>query len=106
MLKMMPLPRLFTTEYRTLSQVRGPLIFVERVTDVAYNEIVQIVGPDGDVRLGQVLEVDQQRCMVRIFWGPRVWILTIREFASLETWHAWACRFPCWDACSTAPVNP
>jgi len=62
-------PRLLTTEYRTLSQIRGPLIFVERISDVAYNEIVEIVGPDGDMRLGQVLEVDQQRCMVRIFLG-------------------------------------
>ncbi len=69
MLKTMPLPRLFTTEYRTLSQIRGPLIFVERIADVAYNEIVEILGPDGETRLGQVLEVDQQRCMVRIFLG-------------------------------------
>jgi len=63
------IPRLLTTEYRTLSQIRGPLIFVERIADVAYNEIVEIVGPDGDMRMGQVLEVDQQRCMVRIFLG-------------------------------------
>jgi V/A-type H+-transporting ATPase subunit B len=69
MLKTMPLPRLLTTEYRTLSQIRGPLVFVDRIADVAYNEIVEVVGPGGDVRLGQVLEVDQQQCMVRIFLG-------------------------------------
>ncbi len=69
MLKTMPLPRLLTTEYRTLSQIRGPLVFVDRIADVAYNEIVEVVGPGGDVRLGQVLEVDQQHCMVRIFLG-------------------------------------
>ncbi len=69
MLTTIPLPRLFTTEYRTLSQIRGPLVFVERIADVAYNEIVEIEGPDGDVRLGQVLDVDRQHCMVRIFIG-------------------------------------
>jgi len=69
MLETLPLPRLLTTEYRTLSQIRGPLVFVERVADVAYNEIVEVIGPDGEVRLGQVLEVDRQRCMVRIFLG-------------------------------------
>lgn len=69
MLKTMPLPRLLTTEYRTLSQIRGPLIFVERTADVAYNEIVEIIGPDDEVRLGQVMEVDHQRCMIRIFVG-------------------------------------
>jgi V/A-type H+-transporting ATPase subunit B len=69
MLKTMPLPRLLTTEYRTISQIRGPLIFIDRIADVAYNEIVEVIGPDNDVRLGQVLEVDQKRCMVRIFIG-------------------------------------
>jgi vacuolar-type H+-ATPase subunit B/Vma2 len=69
MLKMIPLPRLLTTEYRTLSRIRGPLIFVERTANVAYNEIVEIIGPDHEVRLGQVMEVDQQRCMIRIFIG-------------------------------------
>ena len=48
MLKTMPLPRLLTTEYRTLSQIRGPLVFVDRIADVAYNEIVEVVGPGGD----------------------------------------------------------
>jgi V/A-type H+-transporting ATPase subunit B len=69
MLKTNPLPRLFTTEHRTVSQIKGPLVFVDRIADVAYNEIVEIIGPDHDIRLGQVLEVDQQRCMVRIFLG-------------------------------------
>jgi V/A-type H+-transporting ATPase subunit B len=63
------IPRLLTTEYRTVSQIRGPLVFVERIADVAYNEMVEIIDPDGDMRLGQVLEVDQERCMVRIFLG-------------------------------------
>ena len=69
MLKTIPRPSLVTKEYRTLSQIKGPLIFVERITDVAYNEIVEITSPAGDVRLGQVLEVDRQRCMVRVFVG-------------------------------------
>jgi len=69
MLESIPLPRLLTTEYRTLSQIRGPLIFVERVADIAYNEIVEVIGPDGQARVGQVMEVDQQQCMVRIFLG-------------------------------------
>jgi V/A-type H+/Na+-transporting ATPase subunit B len=69
MLKTIPRPRLITTEYRTVSAIRGPLIFVERISNVAYNEIVEIITPEGEVRLGQVLEVDTHRCMVRIFLG-------------------------------------
>lgn len=62
-------PGLVTKEYRTLFQIKGPLIFVERTADIAYGEMVEIVDPDGEVRLGQVLEVDRQRCMVRVFVG-------------------------------------
>jgi V/A-type H+-transporting ATPase subunit B len=69
MLKTIPKPRLITTEYHTVSAVRGPLIFVERISNVAYNEIVEITTPDGELRLGQVLEVDTHRCLVRIFLG-------------------------------------
>jgi len=69
MLKTFPLPRLITTEYRTVSEIRGPLVFVERTSNVAYNEIVEILSPDGELRLGQVLEVDHRRCMVRVFLG-------------------------------------
>src|SRR5574342_291763 len=69
MFKTIPRPRLVTKEYFTVSQIKGPLIFVDRIADVAYNEIVEITDPDGNARLGQVLEVDRQRCMVRIFLG-------------------------------------
>ena len=69
MLKTIPRPNLFTKEYRTISQINGPLIFVDQIANVAYNEIVEIIGPDGSQRLGQVLEVDSKRCMVRVFVG-------------------------------------
>jgi V/A-type H+-transporting ATPase subunit B len=69
MLKTIPKPRLVTTEYRTLSEIHGPLIFVERTAEVGYNEIVEIFTPQGELRLGQVLEVNRNRCMVRVFLG-------------------------------------
>lgn len=62
-------PSLLTKEYRTLSQIKGSLIFIERTANVAYNEIVEILAPDGEVRLAQILEVDRQRCMARVFVG-------------------------------------
>jgi len=62
-------PSLVTKEYRTLSQVKGPLIFVENTDHVAYHETVEIIGPNNEIRLGQVLEVDGRRCMVRVSTG-------------------------------------
>lgn len=63
------LPQLVSKQYRTLTQIRGPLIFVARIAGVAYNEIVQIHAPDGDIRYGRVLEVDQNLAMVQVFVG-------------------------------------
>ena len=62
-------PTLITKEYRTLSRIAGPLIFVDRIQGVAYGEIVEITGPDGETRLGQVLEVDKQLGIVQVFAG-------------------------------------
>ncbi|MBI3763577.1 MAG: V-type ATP synthase subunit B [Chloroflexi bacterium] len=62
-------PTLITKEYRTLSRIAGPLVFVERIQGVAYGEIVEITGPDGEVRLGQVLEVNQRLGVVQVFAG-------------------------------------
>jgi V/A-type H+-transporting ATPase subunit B len=69
MLETKNFPRLLTTEYRTVSQINGPLLFVERTANVAYNELVEVIGPDEQVRLGLVMEVDRQRCMIRVFIG-------------------------------------
>lgn len=63
------IPKLVTKEYRTLTQIKGPLIFVERIAGVAFNEIVEIVAPDGSIRTGRVLEVDENLCLVQVFVG-------------------------------------
>ena len=62
---------LYVIEYRTLSHISGPLVFVENVQNVGYNEIVELRGGDGQVRRGQVLEVDQGRAVVQVFAGTR-----------------------------------
>ena len=64
-------PALFTKQYRTLSYVSGPLIFVERVQGVGYGEIVEITSADGVTRAGQVLEVAGDRAIVQVFTGTR-----------------------------------
>ena len=63
------LPSLITKEYRTLTRIAGPLVFVERIQSVAYGEIVEITGPEGETRLGQVLEVDKRLGVVQVFAG-------------------------------------
>jgi V/A-type H+/Na+-transporting ATPase subunit B len=60
---------LVTKEYRTLTRLAGPLLFVDRISDVAFGEIVAITGPDGQQRWGQVLEIDRRLGIVQVFSG-------------------------------------
>ncbi len=60
---------LFVLDYQTLSHISGPLVFVETVHGIGYNEIVELRGSDGQVRLGQVLEVSRERAVVQVFVG-------------------------------------
>lgn len=64
-------PTLLTKQYRTLSYISGPLLFVEHVKNVGYGEIVEITGADGVARPGQVLEVNRDRAVVQVFTGTR-----------------------------------
>jgi V/A-type H+-transporting ATPase subunit B len=59
--------RLVTKEFRTVSQIRGPLIFVERVSDVAYDEMVEVIDPAGRTRVGRVLEIDNNIAVIQLF---------------------------------------
>jgi V/A-type H+-transporting ATPase subunit B len=60
---------LLSIEYQTVNYVTGPLIFVEDVHSVAYNEMVAIVMPDGSERSGQVLEVSGNTAVIQVFEG-------------------------------------
>lgn len=62
---------LLSVEYQTVSYVTGPLVFVENVHDVAYNEMVSIVMPDGSERSGQVLEVSGDTAVIQVFEGTQ-----------------------------------
>ncbi|MCK9150981.1 ATP synthase subunit B [Methanobacterium alcaliphilum] len=58
-----------TREYTTVTEVAGPLMMVEGVEGVAYNEIVEIETPTGEHRRGQVLEVKEDLAVVQVFEG-------------------------------------
>ena len=56
-------------EYKTISRVAGPLIFVEKTDPVGYGEIVKIALPDGSVKNGQVLDTSDDLVVVQVFEG-------------------------------------
>ena len=56
-------------EYKGLSSVNGPIMIVEGVENVAYEEICEINLPDGQTKLGKVIEVAADKAVVQVFEG-------------------------------------
>jgi len=56
-------------EYSTVSQIAGPLLFVEAVRGVGFGEVARITTPSGEERRGQVLEVGEDIAVVQVFEG-------------------------------------
>jgi len=54
-------------EYSTIREVVGPLMVVEGVAGVKYDELVEIEQAGGEVRFGRVLEVSGDRAMLQLF---------------------------------------
>ncbi|MDD4606767.1 MAG: V-type ATP synthase subunit B [Patescibacteria group bacterium] len=58
-------------EYKTIKEVSGPLLIVDEVEGVKYDELVEIKLNDGSIRRGQVLEVNGDKAIVQLFEGTR-----------------------------------
>ena len=56
-------------KYRTISNLSGPLMMVNKVQDVSYDELAEITLGDGEHRRGRVLEIDQDRALVQVYEG-------------------------------------
>lgn len=54
-------------EYKTIREVVGPLMLVEGVEGVKYDELVEIVQENGETRKGKVLEVNRDKALVQLF---------------------------------------
>ncbi len=54
-------------EYRTIKEVAGPLMLVEGVENVTYDELGEIELVDGEVRRCKVLEVNGSNALVQLF---------------------------------------
>ena len=56
-------------EYKTIKEVVGPLMLVEGVEGVKYDELVDIKQANGEVRQGKVLEINEDKALVQLFEG-------------------------------------
>ncbi len=54
-------------QYKTIREVVGPLMLVDQVEGVKYDELVRIVQENGEERVGKVLEVNNDKALIQLF---------------------------------------
>ncbi len=56
-------------EYKTITRVAGPLVFVEKTDPVAYGDMVKVKLTNGEVKNAQVLDTSDDIVVVQVFEG-------------------------------------
>jgi len=73
-------------EYKTIKEIAGPLMFVDQVEGVKFDELVEIEMKNGEQRRGKVLEVAGNTALVQLFEGSQG--LNIEESKVRFTGHS------------------
>ena len=58
-----------SVEYLGFSEVNGPLVILEGVSECGYEEIVEITLDSGEKRLGQVIKIEGDKAVIQVFEG-------------------------------------
>ena len=56
-------------EYRTISEISGPLMVVDKVGEAKFDELVEVELANGEIRRGKVLEAGATTALVQLFEG-------------------------------------
>ncbi len=54
-------------EYKTTTEIKGPILMIENIRDVSFDEVVQIQRPNGETVQGSVLDVSRDWAMIQCF---------------------------------------
>ena len=52
-----------------LKEINGPMIILDHVPKVSFDEMVELTTDSGETRLGRVVEIDGDRVMIQVFEG-------------------------------------
>lgn len=58
-------------QYVGLKEINGPLVVLDHVKNVSYDEMAEIRLDDGSVRLGRVVEISGERVVLQVFEGTK-----------------------------------
>ena len=94
-------------EYRTIREVVGPLMLVDRCEGVTYDELVEIEQANGEIRRGKVLEINGDKALVQLFESSNgLQIATAKARFLGQSHRAGRVAWTCSAACSTAWATP
>lgn len=57
--------------YTTISSIRGPLLFVEKVFSARVGEVVKVIFPDSKEMDGEVLKIDRDSVLIQVYGETR-----------------------------------
>lgn len=58
-----------SVKIKGLSQINGPLVVLEQVPEIGFDELVELELSDGSVRTGRVVEACPEHCVIQVFEG-------------------------------------
>lgn len=93
-------------EYKTIREISGPLMVVDHVQGVTYDELAEIVLSDGSTRRCKVLEVNGDRAVVQLFESSAGINLADSRIRFWGTRSSSRCRAICSAASLTVWVSP
>ena len=79
-------------KYIGLSEINGPLVALDHVSGISYDEMAEIKLDDGTRRLARVVEVEKDRAVLQVFEGTKGLSLvnTTTSFQGKPMELAWA----------------
>jgi len=65
----MPAEPLYVKEAKSISKAKGSLLVVESVPDIRFGEIVDVQLANGEVKLGQAIDISKETSVIQVFGG-------------------------------------
>mgnify|MGYP000886711999 CR=1 FL=1 len=87
-------------QYIGLSEINGPLVALDHVKGVGYDEIANIRLSDGTERVGRIVEISGEKAILQVFGGTKGLSLTLQA-------NQWSllCLRKCWAEYSAVREN-
>ena len=95
-----------TQEVMGVSRIEGPILVVEGTGSVGFDDVVEVIDSQGQMRHGRVLEVGEGMAVVEVFAGTTGLSIdgTRVRFLGCPSASRWRRR--CWGVSSTAWAGP